>query len=254
MTRRARWAVGATLALAYVAGLTGLVFHLAGSQPSGTLVDGRPPSTLPRPASPSAAPAAELTVPSGARVLVVGDGYTEGWGAQPMSRGFAHQLGDLLDWRVTVAGAGSTGYLNPGPRHQGTFRERLARVDEKSFDLVVLQGGASDESSAVRDLAAAVDETVDAVHDRYPGAEVLLMGPVSAYGTATESRGRVNAVLLRSAREHGLPYVNPLYERWFVPGDQATYVTDGRLNTKGHARIAERFAADVRRLSEPAGA
>ena len=76
---------------------------------------------------PAPRPPEPLALPAQPRVLLVGDSYSEGYGAEPVSEGFAFHVAGPLGWSLTRDGIGSTGYLNPGPRHQGTFRERLLR-------------------------------------------------------------------------------------------------------------------------------
>lgn len=221
---------------------------LSGPQPSIATLTPRPPAAAP------------LALPPDARVLIVGDSYTEGWGATPTSKGYAYLVGEPLGWRVTSDGVGSTGYTNSGLKKQGTYEQRVQKAPARKFDLVVLQGGSNDEGAKASDLELAVDATIHTAQQRYPTARIVLMGPVDPHGSGSSSRGAVNAVLTRYARAHSLPFVNPMGERWFKPQDAADLIggpsspAQGHPNNAGYARIAERFVEDIKRLSQPSTA
>lgn len=242
----------AALTLAYVLGLLAVVFYVQRSTQEQVDAAGRARPQIGVTAPSSRIPA-RLRLPKRPRVLVVGDSYTEGWGAEPMAKGFGYRLADLLDWQVTLDGAPSTGYLAHG-RGRGTFRDRLATTKSTDYDLIVLQGGTADADQPSDALIPAVESTVAEIGRRFGSAQVLLMGPVSPYGNTDRDRSRLNAVLARYAREQSVPYLNPLFEKWFTPRDQKLYVdpAKGAPNNRGHERIARLFAEDVARLSAPA--
>lgn len=200
---------------------------------------------------PAPRPPEPLALPAQPRVLLVGDSYSEGYGAEPVSEGFAFRVAGPLGWSLTRDGIGSTGYLNPGPRHQGTFRERLLRHPAGAYDLVVLQGGSNDEERSSAEIKEAVAETVRVVHERYPQAQLLLMGPVSPYGSPPPERAKVNLALVEYSHDTSVLYLNTMAESWFLDGEDATLLNpaNGHPNNAGYARIAERFVTDVRALS-----
>lgn len=225
--------------------LLALLVTLAGWTTSGREAAWAAPPVVPPPAP------ALLDLPVQPRVLLMGDSYTEGWGATPLSGGFAFQIAGPLGWRLTRDGIGSTGYLNPGLKQQGTYPQRLWRHPADAYDLVVLQGGSNDEKAPEADIAKAVDLTVRTVHRRYPSAQILLMGPVTPYATIGANRVKVNRVLTAYATAHSLQLINPWAEQWFVKGDAATMVNleKGHPNNLGYARIATLFVRDVQALS-----
>ena len=200
---------------------------------------------------PAPRPPAPLALPAHPRVLLVGDSYSEGYGAEPETEGFAFRVAGPLGWSLTRDGIGSTGYLNRGPRNQGTYRERLLRHPAGAFDLVVLQGGSNDEERSSAEIKEAVAETARVVHERYPQAQLLLMGPVSPYGSPPPERARVNLALVELSHDTSVLYLNTMAENWFLDGEDATMVNpaNGHPDNAGYARIAERFVTDVRSLS-----
>ena len=191
-----------------------------------------------------------LTLPAHPEVLVLGDSYTEGYGAEPETKGWAYLVGKPLGWKVTVDGIGGTGYLNPGPHNEGNYLARLPGLQGRSFDLVVLQGGSNDRDATYPVLQDAVTRTIGTVRTEFPGTRVLLLGPATPYGKPDEPRITAQCVLAEHAIAQQLPFVDPLGERWFVDGDGDRYANpvNGHPSNAGYKRIAARFEADVRVL------
>jgi acyl-CoA thioesterase-1 len=218
---------------------------------TGWTTPAREAAAASRAVPPPPAPPALLALPTPPRVLLMGDSYTEGWGADPLSEGFAFHIAGPLGWRLTRDGIGSTGYLNPGLKQQGTYPQRLWRHPADAYDLVVLQGGSNDEKAPEADIAKAVDLTVRTVRRRYPSARILVMEPIAPTGTVGGNRAKVNRVLAASTTRSSLLLIDPTAERWFVSGDAATMVNPekGHPNNAGYARIADLFVRDVRAMS-----
>ncbi|RYZ25772.1 MAG: SGNH/GDSL hydrolase family protein [Propionibacteriaceae bacterium] len=239
--RRARGRPGVVAALAaLVVGLT------AGVPGPGTDVAWAAPAPAAVPPKP-----ALLDLPVQPRVLIMGDSYTEGWGADPKTEGFAFKVAGPLGWRVTRDGIGATGYTNVGLKQQGTYPQRLWRHPADGYDLVVLQGGSNDERRPEAEITTAVDFTVRTVRRRYPSAQILVMGPIEPYGTVSERRAKVTRVLTASTTKSSLLFIDPSAEHWFVKGDSTTLVNPekGHPNNAGYAHIADLFVRDVRALS-----
>lgn len=192
-----------------------------------------------------------LHLPAQPRVLLMGDSYTEGWGADPTTEGFAFHVTGPLGWHLTRDGIGATGYEDVGLKQQGTYPQRLWMHPADSYDLVVLQGGSNDEKAPEADIAKAVDLTVRTAHRRYPSAQIPVMGPVAPNGTVGANRAKVNRVLRAYTTQHSLPLIDSAAEKWFVNGDAATMVNPekGHPNNLGYAHIADLFVRDVRAFS-----
>ncbi len=190
-------------------------------------------------------------LPAQARVLVFGDSYTEGVGAEPAHRGYAYLLGAALGWSVTVDGAGGTGYLAPAPTNRGPYRKRLAEAPAGPFDLVLLQGSTNDERQPVAGLAPAVDQTVTAFRDRYPGARIIMLGPIALRGVVSEPKAAVNETLKAYAQAHQVTYIDAVAESWFATSEVRTMVNpnDGHPSNAGHQRIRDRLTIDLVRLT-----
>lgn len=199
------------------------------------------------PPSPSA-----FAVPPGSRVLVFGDSYTAGYGAEPATEGYAYKLATLTEWNVEVEGIGSTGYLNAGNDNQGTFKQRLDSLEYgDEFDLVILQGGSNDQRVQDRDLSAAIDEVASTIEQRFPSAQLVVVGPVSVGTNANEDKKRIDRALRAYTRAQGVYYVSPVGATWFHTSDQPALVNMavGHPNNEGYTVMAEKLLAAIERIA-----
>lgn len=196
-----------------------------------------------------------LVLPAHPRVLIIGDSYTEGYGAEPKTKGWAYLVGKPLGWTVTVNGVGGSGYVNPGTQSEGTYVQRLPSLAGRAFDLVVLQGGSNDTDTPVPVLQDAVSRTVDAVLTEFPGVAVVILGPSTPYGKPDGTRLVMQCVLAQYAIRQHLPFIDPIAESWFVDGDGKRYANpaNGHPSNAGYLHIAGRFEADIRLLLGTAG-
>lgn len=247
--RSARRARPLVRALALALGVVAVLGAGTGCTPEPSAPPPEPTCAMPDPA-PTLVPAS-LTLPAKPSVLVLGDSYTEGYGADPETKGWAYLVGKPLGWKVTVNGVGGTGYVNPGPRGEGTYLQRLPSLQGRSFDLVVVQGGSNDRDTSYPALRDAVAKTLDAVRTDFPGAVVVLMGPATPYGKPDATRTLAQCVLAGHAATQGLAFIDPLGERWFVEGDGDRYANpqNGHPSNAGYRVMAERFEADARVLT-----
>lgn len=233
-----------------------LVVLLAALAPVSACGGGSPaPAATPEPtcAMPDPRPAlvpGSLKLPAHPSVLVLGDSYTEGGGAEPATKGYAYLVGKPLGWRVTVNGVAGSGYVNPGAHGNNRYLQRLPALAGRSFDLVVVQGGSNDRDVAYPVLRDAVSQTIDAVRSTFPGAAVVLLGPSNPYGKTDPTRLLAQCTLAGYARAQHLTFLDPIAESWFVPGDgkRDANPADGHPSNAGHRQIADRFVADVRIL------
>lgn len=206
-------------------------------------------------ASDGAAPAPRkprlLDLPARPRVLLMGDSYTQGWGAEPMTEGFAYHVAAPLGWQLTRDGIGATGYRKPGAKQEGTYAQRLWRHPADAYDLVILQGGSNDEKYAEADIASSVELTFRTVRQRYPSARLVVMEPVLLYGSAYPSHVRLAQVLATSTSQHSLLVIDPVAEQWFVKGGDPALINQakGHPNNAGYARIAQLFVRDIKAAS-----
>ena len=214
-------------------------------------VSGASPTPTPSPAGCVPATTTHLNLPAKPSVLLVGDSYSEGIGAVPLRNGYAYKIAEPLGWTLTLDGKGGSGYVNPTSYGAGIFADRLPRHPADAYDLVVLQGSSNDQRYTAPEVEANLTKTLRLVRERYPHAQVLMLGPTTPYGSPSSTLVRVNDQLKAAAVSCGAVFVDPIAERWFVRGDGtwAANPDNGHPSNAGHERIASRFVADVRALS-----
>src|ERR1700744_334068 len=96
---------------------------------AGLVLAGRPDSTIVARTVAAHRPGAAESAPAPARpILFVGASYTRGIGATPETEGYAYVTGRELHRPFVVDGQPGTGFVNPGPDHQGVFARPMAGV------------------------------------------------------------------------------------------------------------------------------
>jgi lysophospholipase L1-like esterase len=197
--------------------------------------------------SSAASPKSLEPVPAGSRVLIFGDSYTAGAGADnPDSEGYAHVLARLEDWSTDIAGGPGTGYLDPGEDGEGSYRSRAQQLDARDdFDLVILQGGSNDLGRDTHELGDAVRATIAYFRERFPSAQIIVLGPV------VPATKQVDEVLRQQSAVAQVPYISPISEGWFAGTKYDKYTSvrwGGHPNSEGHRLLATLLAKDLAAL------
>lgn len=197
------------------------------------------------------APRTRLDLPAHPNVLLLGDSYTEGVGAVPLTNGYAYHFAGLLGWTLTRDGRGGSGYVNPTTYGAGTFADRLSGHPADGYDLVVLQGSSNDMRYGSDQLDCSLITALGVLRERYPHAQVLMIGPTNPYGDPSPDLVRVNDEVKAAAAAYGAPFIDPIAERWFSPGDGqwAANPANAHLSNAGHRMFAARLVADVLAIS-----
>jgi len=139
-----------------------------------------------------------------ARVVVLGDSYSEGAGLDG-SMAWPVLAGASQGWETNVASVGSTGFVNQGPCGGQSFGQRLDRVLAANPQTLIIAGGVNDSESSpveVQSAASAVLYLVAAVPN------VVVIGPTNA--SAKNNLPDVDAALSKAAAANGRKYVSAL--------------------------------------------
>lgn len=198
-----------------------------------------------------AAPTARLVLPVNPKVLLLGDSYTEGVGASPKTNGYAFKVAAPLGWTLTIDGKGGSGYNNPTTYGAGTYADRLVKQPADAFDLVVLQGGSNDDRYDSVTVKPMIEKALNVVASRFPKAKLVVVGPSNPYGSANADRLRINDLLVSVLAPRSVPYVNPIAEKWFMPGDGSMFAdaASGHPSNAGHAHLRSLFVRDMQVLT-----
>ena len=196
-----------------------------------------------------------MAVPAEPRLLIVGDSYAEGIGADdPAADNWARLAADhfaTLGWETRIDAAGGTGWTN-GAGGPNTYGERLARAaQDDSFvpNVLVLQGGANDYQSTPDTVGAAVTSSIELARRQWPGIEVVVFSSSVPFGL-TERAVPLSTAIADAAASAAVPDINPVAEQWMTADTAAEYTAgDGtHLTTAGYAYVADRFVTDFSAL------
>ena len=208
-------------------------------------------------ASAAAAPARTLSAAAsgaGATVLIIGDSFTEGYGASDPQATWARIAAETLKWNATIDGVGGTGFTKSSATDGRTDLDFVQRIeahaaDRADYDLVVLQGGLNDVLASPETEAGNVNSAVRTAKLAWPKSDVIVFGPIAPVSFVAY---RANVGAIRDAAlGAGAFYVDP--DRpfpWINSGNSARFdFGDGlHLNDAGYAFLAGRFVAVVDEL------
>jgi len=124
----------------------------------------------------------------GPRVIVIGDSFTDGTGADGLGgtcwvTRFAQAMGWADVWK---SGVGGTGYLNAGTGGRTTFRGRVASdVIAYAPDVVIVAGGINDTSSSQAAVQAEAALLYAQIRAGLPNAVLVVVSPFWRNGVET---------------------------------------------------------------------
>jgi lysophospholipase L1-like esterase len=195
-------------------------------------------------------------------VMFLGDSYTTGRLGQMPEQTYAAETARILGWQVIIGGYRRTGLLAKGQIGKNfaqLFTEQLAW--RPAPDLVIISGGHNDRNYLPQEVGEATRQLLNAVHQRWSGARLLLIGPMWGDGFPPSEIKGIRDAMNVAAAESQVPFVDPLREQWITgdrkkgTGNAPLYIlSDGTHPTAAGARhIAECLVADLKdlRLTKP---
>lgn len=252
--RRINWKLAgnvglAVLALGTVGAVAPMLIDTDGPAPVSEKVQAYYDQNVKNAATPTPEPAAPAlsALPAQASVLIVGDSYSEGYGADTPASGYASLLAQQSGWTATIDAAGGTGYTWGGGEGGRAGREYPARIAKLALDpavkpaLVVLQGSQNDYRADAATLREAVSATIAQVKAAWPDAQVLLLGPVAPQPLGTNI-APTNSAVAAAAKAANVPFIDGVAGRWITEANTAQYGLDdgSHLNQAGHAYLADK--------------
>lgn len=192
----------------------------------------------------------KITLPADPRMLILGDSYTAGVGADDLSHGWANVVAGKLGYPAKIDGVGGTGFVWGGGAADDLGREYVVRLkevaDDNSFvpNILILQGGQNDSlTNNMEAVETATAQTIQSARKFWPGIQVLVLGPSAPMPLAEDLRG-VNSAIRAGAATAKAPFIEAIESGWFTNANSAEFNFDGsHVNTAGHRYIADKFLA-----------
>lgn len=188
-------------------------------------------------------PASKILLPKNPQVILFGDSFSMGHGADSVSKGYAFLLGEHMGWdNIIVDGVGKTGYTKGGKqKYVERVREQISLIDTAP-DLVIMQGAVNDTWVDYGDMHASVLEVIETIEKAWPDADVVLTAPITYRTFSDEERA------LRNVADHTKAiFLNDQYPSAWLPQSNELYSEDTwHPSSEGHARIAKMMAEALR--------
>ncbi|WP_371876040.1 SGNH/GDSL hydrolase family protein [Pseudarthrobacter sp. SSS035] len=190
----------------------------------------------------------KIQLPAQPVLLILGDSYTAGVGAELPDQGWAYVVANALGYPTNIDGEGGTGFAWGGGPQDSAAREYEVRLREAAADprfvpnVLILQGGQNDALATSPDeIQSATAQTIEAARRLWPGVQVVVLGPSAPQPLAEELQG-ANSAVRAGAAAAGAPFIDAYGAGWFTGANSPGFDFDGaHPNTAGHAHLAEKF-------------
>lgn len=186
----------------------------------------------------STVPQKRAVTPRPPVVMIVGDSFTVGSGPVRRWQAYPALAARRLGWQLITAGAGGTGFVNPGKAgrtFQQSFIEELAW--RPAPDMLIISGGHNDRRVPPARVGRAAKRLIETVRARWPTTRIVVIGPIWLSPPPRWAH-RVRDAIAAAALGAGVTFLDPLNRRDI--GARKAVLPDGIHPThRGHARLAD---------------
>jgi acyl-CoA thioesterase I len=215
------------------------------------------PTPTPTPTATATARQPGIELPAEPVLLILGDSYTAGVGADQPDQGWANLVAGQLGYPTNIDGVPGTGFAWGGGEQDELGGEYEVRLQDTAANpafvpnVLILQGGQNDSRIPnPEEVEAATAQTIEAARRFWPGVQVVVLGPSAPQPVAEELRA-VNSAVRAGAAAANAPYINAVEAGWFTSTNSPDFNFDGtHVNTAGHAYLAEKFLESWARLTQ----
>jgi lysophospholipase L1-like esterase len=206
------------------------------------------PTASPAPTATATAAQSAIALPDEPVLLILGDSYTAGDGADQPDQGWAYLVANALGYPTNIDGVGGTGFAWGGGAQDelgGEYELRLQQIAASpSFvpNVLILQGGQNDaQIPNAEEIKAATTRTILAARRFWPEVQVVVLGPSAPQPLGDELRA-ANTAVRAGAEAANAPFIDAIDAGWFTTANSPEFGFDGaHPNSTGHAHIAEKF-------------
>ncbi|MDO5745679.1 MAG: SGNH/GDSL hydrolase family protein [Micrococcaceae bacterium] len=216
--------------------------------------------------SAQAAPGIRIDAPRGASAavqqptdgrrsaLLIGDSQSAGAANVPGFRTWPQEALRSVGYDVQFVGGGGLGFVaskrGGSPNYPTALKQHLWPMPAEPPALIVVEGGGNDAriGASRQRILRGVDETINALTQRYPGSQLLMIGTLAGLPSVNGSRrASVDSLLGSYARERGIDFVGAgdWLARYGLEGQLADRV---HLDQAGHDALAAVLASRLREL------
>lgn len=202
-------------------------------------------TTPPVSAPPVIVPVESSRLAAGTEAVVFGDSWT---GA---ANSYAHRAAEAFGLEVEVVSVnGPTGYLNGGRKNTTTYAQRLAELPISDAKLLILQSSVYDFTQMTANLGPAFDETLRIARDKFPAAQIIVLGPATNQWPEPPSLYAINDILHERSLNFGVTYVSPYEGRWVDGGnlERVINLDTNQPSEAGHAHLAAKLVESLSAL------
>ncbi|GAA1892045.1 Lysophospholipase L1 [Williamsia serinedens] len=186
------------------------------------------------------------------RVLFLGDSFTEGTGANPLTRGYAYLAGEQLGGDFVVSGHSGSGYVKQGPKDGLTFGQALDTLPATPAPTLVIVQGSINDQEVTGALYQNADSLISRVRAKWPGVQLAMFGPIAGDPSNEPSVNaiqNVDTILQSAAAARSIAYISAEgLDPWVTTSNAAQLISRDKVHPSpaGHQDIADRLVQALR--------
>lgn len=184
----------------------------------------------------------------GTKSVIFGDSWTAGLFMDPATDGYAYRFTSELGLDAEVLGGNGTGYLNAGSNGLGGYKQRLSALPVGDANLLIIQGSVNDFGKNLADLGPAFDEATSMAKEKFPAAQIVILGPSTAQWPVQSALMTVDGILAERSANAGLAYISPYMGQWISEKNFSDVIDPetGHPSADGHAYLAAKVVETLK--------
>ena len=193
------------------------------------------------------------------RAAFLGDSYTAGVGAVPITDGYAYDVARAMNWKANVVGLSGAGYVRDSPVVHERLAAGIPKVIASRPQVVIVECGHNDIYPAI--TPSRVEPAALSVFRRLraglPKAKIVVIGPIWLRGDPTSQvLATRDAVHAAQRQVSGTLWIDPIADHWTYrnfAGSHGNFkkmvnLQLGHPSNLGYTHFATLIEGDLKRL------